>query len=197
MSVNRLLDNAYALRIIKQLATDFKDMPAYHLGIIDEHGNVLRKSYQLKSEAERNAYTYLDRVVITIKKAMDKLISRGDITLQKSLSPALFLVREAYASGSKSVTGLDVRFNELASIVNNNVTLVEEEILVKKYMAEEGEGAAVGGASGAMPVGGGGAPTNNTSGASVKEPVVKKKDIKKYQGTTLRRPQLNIPEIKP
>ena len=78
-----------------------------------------------------------------------------------------------------------------------NVTLVEEEIVVNKYIAEEGEGAVVGGTSGAMPVGGGGAPTNNTSGASVKEPVVKKKDIKKYQGTVVRRPKLNIPEIKP
>jgi hypothetical protein len=195
MSVNRLLDNTYALRIIKQLATDFKDMPAYHLGIIDGHGNVIRKSYQLKSEAERNAYTYLDRVIITVKKAMDKMISRGDITLRQALSPALFLVREAAASGSRSVTGLDARMNDLMEMVINNVTLVEEEILVKKFISEEG--AAVGGSGGAAPVGAGGAPTNNTDGASVKEPVVKKTDIAKFRGTVARRRKLNIPEIKP
>ena len=70
--MNRLLDNQFALRVLKMLATDYKDMPAYHLGIIDAHGNVLRKSYQLKSEAERKAYTYLDRLVIILKKAIEK-----------------------------------------------------------------------------------------------------------------------------
>lgn len=192
--MNRLLDNQFALRVLKMLATDFKDMPAYHLGIIDAEGNVIRKSYQLKSEAERKAYTYLDRLVIILKHAIAKTQQRGDYTLTKALSPALWTVREQYESGSRALTGIEQRYNEL---YNMNVTLVEEEIVVNKYIAEEGEGAVVGGTSGAMPVGGGGAPTNNTSGASVKEPVVKKKDIKKYQGTVVRRPKLNIPEIKP
>lgn len=190
--MNRLLDNQFALRVLKMLSTDYKDMPAYHLGIIDEHGNVLRKSYQLKSEAERKAYTYLDRLVIILKKAIEKTQQRGDYNLTKALSPALWTVREQYNSGSRSITGVVEKYNRLVEL---DVILAEEEILIKKFLEEDG--AAVGGVSGAMPIGGGGAPTNNISGASVKEPVVKKKDIKKYQGTALRRPQLNIPEIKP
>lgn len=195
MSVNRLLDNTYALRIIKQLAGDFKDMPAYHLGIIDDKGNVLRKSYQLKSEAERNAYTYLDRVIIIVKKAMDKMISRGDITLKQALSPSLFLVRETVESNSRMTSVLELKLRDLVEMTKNNVTLVEEEIAVQKYISEDG--AAVGGTGGAAPVGGGGAPTNNIDGASVKEPVVKKSDVIKFRGTVTRRPKLNIPEIKP
>lgn len=193
--MNRLLDNQFALRVLKMLATDFKDMPAYHLGIIDAEGNVLRKSYQLKSEAERKAYTYLDRLVIILKHAIAKTQQRGDYTLTKVLSPALWTVREQYESGSRALSGIEQRYIDL---FNMNITLAEEELLVNKFITEEGEGGAVvGGVSGAMPVGAGGAPTNNISGASVKEPVVKKKDIKKYQGTVVRRPKLNIPEIKP
>ena len=185
--MNRLLDNTFALRVLRMLATDYKNMPAYHLGIIDDKGNVLRKTYQLKSEAERKAYTYLDRLVIILKHAIEKTQSRGDYSLAKALSPALWTVREAYASGSKSTQGIEVRFNELMEM---NIVLAEEEILVNKFMAEEGEGGA-----GGLAVGG--APVNNTAGASVQEPVVKKKDIKKYQGTAFRRPKLNVAEIKP
>lgn len=192
-TVNRLMDNAYAMRILRTLAMDFKDMPAYHLGIIDAKGNVLRKSYQLKSEAERNAYTYLDRLIIILKKEIEKIRHRGDFGITKTLSPALWTVREALESKSRSTAGIAERFND---VISKDVTLVEEEILVRKYIAEEGEGAAVGGTSGAMPVGGGGAPTNNISGASVKEPVVKKKDIKKYQGTVVRRPAIKLNGMK-
>lgn len=195
-TVNRFLDNAYALRILRALAMDFKDMPAYHLGIIDDKGNVLRKSYQLKSEAERNAYTYLDRLIIILKKEIDKIKHRGDFSIVKTLSPALWTVREALESGSRSTSGIAQRFSDVYAIVEQNIVLVEEEILVRKYMKEEGEGAAVGGVSGAMPIGGGGAPTNNISGASVKEPVVKKKDIKKYQGTVVRRPSIALKGLK-
>ena len=182
--MNQLLDRQYALRILKMLATDFKDMDAYKKGIIDKDGNVLKKSYQLKTQAEKKAYTFLDRLVVILKKAIKKTEKRGDYSLTKSLSPALWLVREQLESTSRSIVSLESRY---IALVDSNITLAEEEILVNKFLNEDGMGvAAVGGA-----------PTNNISGASVKEPVVGKKDIKKYKGTVARRPQLNIPEIKP
>lgn len=184
--MNRLIDNQYGLRILKALAMDFKDMPAYHLGIIDEHGNVIRKSYQLKSEAERKAYTYLDRIVIILKKVIKRAEARGDYTITKALSPALFLVREQLGSGSRATMNIEKKFEDLMKL---DVTLVEEELLVRKFMAEEGEGAMIGGA-----------PTNNTAGpVCVNEPKIYKKDIKKYKssGAVVRRPQLNVPEVKP
>lgn len=180
--MNRLLDNQYAMRILKLLATDYKNMPAYHLGIIDDKGTVLRKSYQLKSEAERNAYTYLDRLVIILKKAIEKTQARGDYNLTKSLSPALWVVREQLESGSRATSNIEQKYHD---IVKLDVTLAEEEILVKKFMSEEGVAAI-----------GGGAPTNNTAGAEVREPVVKKKDIKKYQGTVVRRPAIKLNGMK-
>ena len=182
--MNQLLDRQYALKILKMLATDFKDMDAFKKGIIDKNGNVLKKSHQLKTQDEKKAYTYLDRLVVILKKAIIKFEKRGDYTLTKALSPALWLVREQLDSGSRATMNIEGKYEKL---LNLNVTLAEEEILVKKFLEEEGVGV------GAI----GGAPTNNISGASVKEPVVGKKDIKKYKGTVARRPALNIPEVKP
>ena len=92
--MNQLLDRQYALKILKMLATDFKDMDAYKQGIIDKDGNVLKKSYQLKTQAEKKAYTYLDRLVVILKKVIKQHEKRGDFNLTKALSPALWLVRE-------------------------------------------------------------------------------------------------------
>jgi hypothetical protein len=185
--MNQLLDRQYALKVLKMLATDFKDMDAFKKGIIDKDGNVLKKSYQLKSQDEKKAYTYLDRLVITLKKAIKKFEKRGDYTLTRALSPALWVVREQLESGSRATMNIEGKYE---SLLKMNVTLAEEEILVKKFLEEDGEGG-----MGVAAVGG--APTNNISGASVKEPVVKKKDVKKYHGTVARRSQLNIPEVKP
>ena len=195
--MNQLLDRQFTLKILKMLTTDFKDMDAFKQGIIDKDGNVLKKSYQLKTQKERQAYTYLDRLVVILKKAIKQNEKRGDFTLTRALSPALWVVREQLEAGSRATVDVESKYNKLYTL---DICLVEEQIVTDEFLKEDGGvggGAVVGGVSGAMPVGGGGAPTNNTAGASVREPVVKKKDIKKYQGTVARRPALNIPEVKP
>jgi hypothetical protein len=172
--MNQLLDRQYALKILKMLSTDFKNMDAYKQGIIDKDGNVLKKSYQLKTQAEKKAYTYLDRLVVILKKVMKQHEKRGDFNLTKALSPALWLVREQLDSGSKATMNIEGKYEKL---LNLNVTLAEEEIIVAKFLEEEGEGAV------------GGPPTNNTGGpVSVNEPKIEKKDLKKYKGTVVRRP---------
>lgn len=184
--MNQLLDRQYALRILKMLATDFKDMDAYKQGIIDKNGKVLKKTYQLKTQAEKKAYTYLDRLIVILKKQIKQNEKRGDYSLTKALSPALWLVREQLDSGSRATMNIEGKYQAL---YNLDVTLAEEEIIVAKFLEEEGEGAMIGGA-----------PTNNTGGpVCVNEPKIGKKDIKKYKssGSVVRRPQLNIPEVKP
>jgi hypothetical protein len=166
------------------LVTNFEDTDAFKMGIIDKSGKAVKKTADMTS-SEKDAYTYLHRLVFTMKKIINKV---GGENKLKSLVAALWLVKEYYESGSRTTSLMEERYLNIVSVLDNNVSLVEEEILVKKFMSEEGEG-------GAAPAGG--APTNNTMGASVREPVVGKKDIKKYRGTIARRPQLNIPEIKP
>ena len=159
--MNQLLDKEYALRILKMLATDFKDMPAFKMGIIDKDGNNLKKSYQLKTQQEKKAYTYLDRLVIILKKQIKRNEKRGDFTLNKALSPALFVVREQLESGSRATMNIEGKYQ---SLYNLDITLAEEELAVELFLSEEGEGVVVGGA-----------PTNNTAGpVSVNEPKIGK-----------------------
>lgn len=179
--MNQLLDKEYALRILKMLATDFKDMPAYKKGIIDKDGNNLKKSYQLKTQDEKKAYTYLDRLVIILKKQIKRNEKRGDFTLNKALSPALFVVREQLDSGSRATMNIEGKYQSLYEL---DVTLVEEELAVQTFFAEEGEG---------------GAPTNNTAGVAGLEkdgPTIHQRDIKKFRKMA-RRIMPATAEIKP
>jgi hypothetical protein len=67
---------------------------------------------------------------------------------------------------------MEDRYLQILDVVNNNVYLVEEEIQVKKFFEE--------------------APANNTAGASVSEPKIGKKDIKKYQVMARRKTPINV-----
>ena len=192
--MSRIVDNLIAYRILSMLVQNFEDTDAFKLGIIDKNGHALKKSKDLSTEAEKDAYDYLSRLVFTLKKIINKL--PGGESKLKSLIAALWLVKEQYQSGSRSTAMLEQKFVSTMKLLDNRVSLVEEELAVKKFLEEDG--AVVGGGGGAMPVGGGGAVANVTGAAvATNEPVVKKKDIKKYQGTVARRPALNIKEIKP
>jgi hypothetical protein len=187
--MSRIVDNLIAYRVLSMLVANFEDSDAFKLGIVDANGHALKKAKDLKTEEEKDAYDYLTRLVFNLKRLINKL--PGGETKIKSMIAALWLVKEHYRTGSRSTAMLQEKFATLMKLMDNRVSLVEEEITVRRFLSEEGEGAAVGGA-----------PTNNTSGVAglSKEtggPVIKKKDIKKYQGTVTRRSQLNIPEIKP
>jgi hypothetical protein len=186
--MNQLLDRQYTLKILKMLATDFKDMDAYKQGIIDADGKVLKKSYQLKTQKERQAYTYLDRLIVILKKAIKQNEKRGDFTLTRALSPALWVVREQLEAGSKATVDVESKYNKLYDL---DICLAEEEIIVEQFLKEDG------GAPAAAVVS---SPTNNTMGVAGLRaddgPVVHQKDIKKFR-TMARRSMPKLKEVKP
>ncbi len=169
----RIVDNIVALRILKMLVTPFEETKAFKLGIIDAKGKNLRKANTLQTAEELDSYTHLHRLVFNVKKLINRL--PGGENRIKSLIAALWLVKEYYETGNRSTSLMQEKFDNIIKMLDNRVSLVEEEILVKRFLEEEGMAA-------------GGAPTNNTSGASVTEPKIGKKDIKKYhagQGGTI------------
>ena len=89
--MSRLIDNVVAYKVLKMLITNFTDTEAFKLGIIDAHGNTLRKSNQFSTEAERNAFTYLNRLVFNMKKLINKI---GGENKLKSMAAAIWLIRE-------------------------------------------------------------------------------------------------------
>lgn len=173
--MSRIVDNVVAMKIVRMLVTNFTDTKAFKLGIIDAHGNTLKPASTLRSNEEKEAFTYLDRLVFNMKKIINRLPG-GESSL-KSLMGALWLVKEYYQSGSRTTSLMESRYKEVMRILDSNVVLAEEQLIVQKVLSEEGMG-----------VGAIGAPTNNTSGpVATQEPKIGKKDIKKYQ-VMARRP---------
>lgn len=176
--MSRVIDNAIAFKVLRMLVTNFTDTEAFKLGIIDAHGNTLRKTNQFSTDAERNAYTYLTRLVFNVKKLINRF---GGENRLKSMAAAIWLIRENYESGSRTTSGLEAKFKH---IMESNVHLVEEEILVGRFLKEDG-----------MAVGG--APTNNTSGpVATQEPKIDPKSKKKPIIGMARRLPLAVKEIK-
>ena len=164
--MSRIVDNLLAYKVLSMLVTNFEDTKAFKLGIIDKNGKNLKKVSTLKTSEEKDAYTYLHRLVFNMKKIINKI---GGENKLKSLVAALWLVKEYYQSGSRSTALMQEKFDKVIKMLENRVSLVEEEIIVTKFLKEE-------------------APVNSTAGASVSEPVIKKKDIKKYQVMARRKP---------
>lgn len=164
--MSRIVDNLVAYKILSMLVTNFDDTKAYKLGIIDKNGKNLKKASTLKTSEEKDAYTYLTRLVFNMKKIINKI---GGENKLKSLVAALWLVKEQYESGNRSTALMEDKFDRVMKLLDNNCVLVEEEIIVKKFLDEE-------------------APANSTAGAAVSEPKIQKKDIKKYQVMARRKP---------
>ncbi len=168
--MSRIVDNLIAMKIVKMITQNFEDTEAFKLGIIDHKGNNLRKMSTLTTSQERDAYTYLNRLVFNMKKILNRL--PGGENRMKSLVGALWLVKEYYESGARTTSLMEDRYKHIMRIIDSDVVLAEEQLIVSKVLAEEGMSA------GAI----GGAPTNNTAGpVSVQEPKIEKKNIKKYQ----------------
>jgi hypothetical protein len=159
-----LIDNLLAYRILSMMVKPFTDTEAFKLGIIDAHGKNIRTASSLKTQQEKAAYTYLDRLVFNMKKIVNKIGGENQL---KSLAAALWLVREQYKSGDRSTALMQEKFDNIMKMMDNRVSLVEEEIVVKKFLEEDGEGGAVANVTGAA--------------VSTDQPKIYPKDVKKYK----------------
>ena len=161
--MSRIVDNLIAYKILSMLVTPFEKTDAFNLGIIDASGKVLKISKDLKTDDEKSAYDYLQRLVFNLKRLLNKLPGGDNIT--KNLVAAYFLVKESYEN--YNTIDVEDRFYALLETINDSdIILVEEEIIVKRFLDEDE----------------GGLPTNNTTGiANPILPLVKKKLKRKVQ----------------
>lgn len=165
--MSRLIDNLIAYRVLSMLVTPFTDTKAFKLGIIDAKGKNLRKSYTLKTTEEKEAYTYLNRLVFNMKKIINKL--PGGESKLKSLVAAFFLVKEYYESGDRTTSLMEEKYIRLLEKMNSGISLVEEEIMVSRFLSEE-------------------MAANSTGPAVATDtPAPLKKDVKKYKNIARRK----------
>lgn len=85
--------NTYAVfQFVRELTRSWDEMEAYKLGIIDEKGNVLKKSKDLKTSEEKSAYTMFHRLIWNVKRMLEAL--PGGASKIKSYAAALWLLKE-------------------------------------------------------------------------------------------------------
>ena len=88
----KLVDLYLVYRILRRLTQPFKDWEAYDLGIIDDNGNILKKSSERKSQQEKDAFTKFDLMILKMKNLLGK-VPGGKSTLA-SYAAALMLIKE-------------------------------------------------------------------------------------------------------
>lgn len=117
---NKLLDLYLTYTFVKRLATPFSQWPAFQLGIIDEHGNVLRKKSRLGSREENEAWGYFDIMVANLKKLLAKAPG-GDKRIA-TMAAALLLLREHWAMTGRYDNGarLERDFHQTVTLVNED-----------------------------------------------------------------------------
>lgn len=153
----RLIDNLLALRILWLLVTPFENTDAYKLGLIDAEGTRIKKA---KTSEENNATSMLHRLVWNIKKFIN--LVPGGKTKIGSMIAGYALVRECIECNHYTPD-----LYQLSRLVESVQPELPPDIIeMIEILTEDGVGAT----PATSP-----APANNISGASVKEPVVKKK----------------------
>ena len=92
--MGRAVDLFVVYRFLKLLVTPWEKQEAYKLGIIDKKGKALKKARDLSTEAERESFTLLHRLVFNCKRIMSKIpLVRTQLG---TYATALFLLKEKY-----------------------------------------------------------------------------------------------------
>ena len=95
----RSIDTVIVFRILKLLTTPWEEQAAYKEGLINSKGKRIKKK-KVKTNDEKNAYTFLHRLVFNLKRLME-LLPFGKTRLA-SYATALFLIKEhAGITGNK------------------------------------------------------------------------------------------------
>jgi len=89
---NSVVDLYIIYQFLKRLTTPFNEWPAFEQGIIDERGTLLKKRLQRKTQAELNAFSTFDLMILKLKRLLEKI--PGGKTRLASYAAALFLVKE-------------------------------------------------------------------------------------------------------
>lgn len=127
--VSRAADTYYTYRLIRTLATDWKDQEAYTLGIIDENGKVLRKSNTLKTQEEKSAYTLFHRLSFNLKRLLEAL-PFGKSRLA-SFAAALFLIKENTGLSEEQIKKIldDMEISIEDDLTESHWNMIDDNVL--------------------------------------------------------------------
>jgi hypothetical protein len=81
-------------KFIKLMSTPFTQMKAYRYGIIDSKGNFLKKSEDLEKNSERQSVDMFNRLIINLKKIIEKVPDPRLKAQINNISTAMILFKE-------------------------------------------------------------------------------------------------------
>ena len=130
--VGRVIDSLIVFRILKLLTTDFKKMPAYKFGFIDQNGKRIKflpdpknKNQLLpnepKTKEEKNSLTPLHRLIFNLKKLI-RMVPFGK-TAFASYAVALALLKEQSKLDAEQTEQL---FEDFYKLLKDNETFEPE-----------------------------------------------------------------------
>ena len=120
--MSRAVDLLITYRIIKLLTTSFEKKEAYRLGIIDKNGKVLRKTKDLKTGKERDAYTILHRFVFNLKRLIN-IVPGGKSKLGTYAAALGLLLKE-----NKDINEIEIEKVLYKHLSDNNLLVLDDDI---------------------------------------------------------------------
>ena len=128
--MGRGVDTVIVFRVLKLLTTPWKEQAAFKEGLIDEKGKRTKK--KPNSSKEKDAYTFLHRLVFNLKRIME-MIPFGKTRIA-SYAAALFLIKEhAEITGTKLDKELFKYLKETGKLEDD---LLEEFVPITKLQNE-------------------------------------------------------------
>ena len=120
--MGRAIDLLITYRIIKLLVTPFEKQEAYKYGIIDKDGKVLRKTKDLKTAKEKDAYTILHRFVFNLKRLIN-LIPGGKSKLGTYAAALGLLLKE-----QKDINAVELERTLYKHLVDNKLIAYGDDL---------------------------------------------------------------------
>lgn len=120
-----ILDLYLAYQFLRRLVTPFTQMDAYRLGIIDDHGNFLKKRKDLRTPEEKKALGVFDILVINLKKIIAKM--PGGRTRLASLAAALYLVKEHNSFSEENIDNVLFEMEDKFNFYLEHVEVLYED----------------------------------------------------------------------
>jgi hypothetical protein len=137
--MSRFLDSLITYRVLRMLTQPFVETDAYRLGIIDAHGNILKRERDLNTQEELNAYTLLNRMVFKLKRIIEKVPFENKRFL--SFAAALALVKENVEYDDDILEELFYMTMEQEDVKQLAEDLEQNKIVsFKEFMTEMGVG---------------------------------------------------------
>ena len=120
--MSRAVDLLITYRIIKLLTTPFEKQYAYRLVIIENNVKVLRKTKELKTGKERDAYTILHRFVFNLKRLIN-LVPGGKSKLGTYAAALGLLLKE-----NKDINEIEIEKVLYKHLSDNDLLVLDDDI---------------------------------------------------------------------